>query len=150
MEKILIVDTSIMCVWLKVPGKEVTGKSNEYTYDIVAQHIEEERQKGTKLVLPIATIIETGNHIAHSNGNREYSINTFSSMIVSAAQGETPWIAIDMQHALWNADNLAVLVEDWKKLLSSKTNLLVMLQLSKSHNCLHQLLKSRSLQAMVD
>lgn len=85
MTKILIVDTSIMCVWLKVPGKEVAGKSNEYTYDIVARHIEEERQKGTKLVLPIATIIETGNHIAHSNGNREYSIDTFSSMIVSAA-----------------------------------------------------------------
>ena len=115
MTKILIVDTSIMCVWLKVPGKEVAGKSNEYTYDIVAQHIEDERQKGTKLVLPIATIIETGNHIAHSNGNREYSIDTFSSMIVSAAKGETPWIAIDMQHALWNADNLAVLVEEWKK-----------------------------------
>jgi hypothetical protein len=36
-------------------------------------------------------------------------------MIVSAAKGETPWIAIDMQHALWNADNLAVLVEEWKK-----------------------------------
>ena len=71
MTKILIVDTSIMCVWLKVPGKEVAGKSNEYTYDIVARHIEEERLKGTKLVLPIATIIETGNHIAHSNGNRE-------------------------------------------------------------------------------
>jgi hypothetical protein len=47
MTKILIVDTSIMCVWLKVPGKEVAGKSNEYTYDIVAQHIEEERQKGS-------------------------------------------------------------------------------------------------------
>ena len=71
MAKILIVDTSIMCVWLKVPGKEVTGKSNEYTYDIVAQHIEEERQKGTKLILPIATIIETGNHIAHCGNGYE-------------------------------------------------------------------------------
>ncbi len=115
MAKILIVDTSIMCVWLKVPGRETTGKNNEFTYDIVAQHIEEEREKGTKLVLPIATIIETGNLIAHANGNKERSIGEFSSMIISSAKGEMPWIAIDMQHSLWNIDNLSALVEDWRK-----------------------------------
>ena len=115
MAKILIIDTSIMCVWLKVPGMETTGKNNEYTYDIVAQHIEEERAKGTKLLLPIATIIETGNHIAHANGNKEQSIKELSSMIISSAKGEMPWIAIDMQHSLWNVDNLSVLVEEWKK-----------------------------------
>lgn len=120
MAKILIIDTSIMCVWLRVPGMETTGKNNEYTYDIVAQHIEEERGKGTKLVLPVATIIETGNHIAHANGNKEQSIKELSSMIISSAKGETPWIAIDMQHTLWNVDNLSVLVEKWKKTVISE------------------------------
>lgn len=115
MAKILIIDTSIMCVWLKVPGKETAGKNNEYTYDIVAQHIEDERKKGAKLVLPIATIIETGNHIAHVNGNKEQPAEELSSMIISAAKGEKPWIAIDMQSALWNADNLCVLVTEWRK-----------------------------------
>jgi len=120
MAKILIIDTSIMCVWLKVPGREITGKNNEYTYDIVAQHIEEERGKGTKLVLPIATIIETGNHIAHANGNRDHSVKELSSMIISAADGKMPWLAIDIQLALWNADNLSVLVEEWKKTVISE------------------------------
>lgn len=115
MAKILIIDTSIMCVWLKVPGMETTGKNSEYTQDIVAQHIEEEKKKGTKLVLPITTIIETGNHIAHANGNKEQSVEDLCSMIISSANGETPWIAIDMQHSLWDADNLPVLVEEWKK-----------------------------------
>ncbi|MBR4647496.1 MAG: hypothetical protein IKO75_10330 [Bacteroidales bacterium] len=120
MTKILIIDTSIMCVWLKVPGKETTGKNNEYTYDIVARHIEEERGRGTKLVLPIATIIETGNHIAHANGNKEHSIEELSSMIISSAKGENPWIAIDMQHSLWDVDNLSALMEEWKKTVISE------------------------------
>ncbi len=109
-----------MCVWLKVPGKETTGKNNEYTYDVVAQHIEEERGKGTKLVLPIATIIETGNHIAHANGNKEHSIEELSSMIISSAKGESPWIAIDIQYSLWNVDNLSALMEEWEKTVISE------------------------------
>jgi len=72
------------------------------------------------LVLPIATIIETGNHIAHANGNREHSVKELGSMIISAANGEMPWIAIDMQHALWNANNLSVLVEEWQKTVISE------------------------------
>ena len=30
MGKIMIIDTNIMCVWLKVPGKETAGKNNEW------------------------------------------------------------------------------------------------------------------------
>lgn len=37
--KIIIMDTSILCVWLKVPGKEVAGKNGAFTYEYVANHI---------------------------------------------------------------------------------------------------------------
>ena len=66
-KKVLIFDTSVLCVWLKVPGKETCGPDNsKMTYDIVNEKIEEEKKLGTTFVLPIASIIETGNHIAHS------------------------------------------------------------------------------------
>ena len=34
MKKVLVIDTSVLCVWLKVPGKETCGSSNALiTYD---------------------------------------------------------------------------------------------------------------------
>lgn len=30
MKKVLDVDTSVLCVWLKVPGKETCGPSNDH------------------------------------------------------------------------------------------------------------------------
>ena len=120
MAKVLIIDTSIMCVWLKVPGKKTAGKNNEHTYDMVYRHIEDEKKKGTKLVLPIATIIETGNHIAHAEGNKERSAKELSNIILNAAEGISPWIAIDMQNTLWQTDNLSKLVEEWKNTVISE------------------------------
>ena len=53
MKKVLVIDTSVLCVWLKVPGKETCGSSNALiTYDIVAKKIELERTMGTTFILP--------------------------------------------------------------------------------------------------
>ena len=44
-KKVLIFDTSVLCVWLKVPGKETCGPDNsKMTYDIVNEKIEEEKK----------------------------------------------------------------------------------------------------------
>lgn len=44
MKKVLVIDTSVLCVWLKVPGKETCGPSNALvTYEMVSEKIEEER-----------------------------------------------------------------------------------------------------------
>ena len=44
MRKVLVIDTSVLCVWLKVPGKETCGPSNALvTYEIVSEKIEEEK-----------------------------------------------------------------------------------------------------------
>lgn len=43
MKKVLVIDTSVLCVWLKVPGKETCGPSNALiTYEMVSEKIEEE------------------------------------------------------------------------------------------------------------
>jgi hypothetical protein len=58
MRKVLLIDTSLLCVWLKVPGKE-TARNNEYNFEFVNEKILTEIEKGTTLVLPLATVIET-------------------------------------------------------------------------------------------
>ena len=59
MKKVLVIDTSVLCVWLKVPGKETCGPSNALvTYEMVSEKIEEEKKKRTTFILPLATIIE--------------------------------------------------------------------------------------------
>ena len=50
-KKVLIFDTSVLCVWLKVPGKETCGpEGNRQTYDMVNAKIEEEKRTYTKKI----------------------------------------------------------------------------------------------------
>ena len=44
MRKVLVIDTSVLYVWLKIPGKETCGPSNALvTYEMVSEKIEEEQ-----------------------------------------------------------------------------------------------------------
>ena len=58
MRKVLLIDTSLLCVWLKVPGKETTG-NNKWDFELVNEKILTEIEKGTTLVLPLATASAT-------------------------------------------------------------------------------------------
>lgn len=116
MKKVLIVDTSILCVWLKVPGKETCGPSTSLiTYEKVSKKIEQEKSEGTTFILPLATIIETGNHIAHSAGDKKTMGDEFAQMMIDSADENSPWAAFTEQSSLWKPDNLKKLAERWKK-----------------------------------
>jgi hypothetical protein len=107
MRKVLVIDTSVLCVWLKVPGKETCGPSNALvTYEMVSEKIEEEKKKGTTFILPLATIIETGNHIAHSSGDRMSLGEEFAQIMIDSADEKSPWAAFTEQSSLWNPENL--------------------------------------------
>lgn len=86
MRSICLMDTSVFCNWLKIPGRdqdreEVIGRIEQYVKD------------GTTLLLPIAAIIETGNHIAHvADGNsRREAAQRFVKAVGDAIDGEAPW-----------------------------------------------------------
>ena len=65
--RVLILDTSILCCWLQVPGKDSFGSGdNHWNHERVSQVIDAEQSKNSLFVLPVASIIETGNHIAQS------------------------------------------------------------------------------------
>ncbi|WP_080758105.1 hypothetical protein [Comamonas testosteroni] len=117
MKKVLIIDTSLLCCWLKVPGKETAGSDDDkWNYDRVNALIEEEKRGGAFLVLPLASLIETGNHIAQSSGNKYRCAKNFAKIIGQSANASDPWIAFSDQIDLWSPENLQYLADSWPDL----------------------------------
>ena len=116
MRKVLILDTSILCVWLRVPGKETCGPDNaRMTYESVSQKLELEINQGTTLIMPLASIIETGNHIAQINGDKFDIVNAFVDHIDNAIDGRVPWAAFTEQSPLINGDALKQILATWRQ-----------------------------------
>ena len=123
-KKVLIFDTSVMCVWLRVPGKETCGQGETtLTYKAINDKIENEKKEGTLFVLPIASIIETGNHIAHADGDKFKLGEVCAGLISEAADSKSPWAAFTEQSALWSPDKLKLLAERWKESVVSGQSL---------------------------
>ena len=71
MQRVIIIDTSILCCWLSVPNKETCGSTDDqWDYERVDNFLKEAAKEDVTFVLPLASIIETGNHIAHATRNR--------------------------------------------------------------------------------
>ncbi|MBR0661553.1 hypothetical protein [Neoroseomonas oryzicola] len=112
--RIIVIDTSILCCWLRIPGKETAG-SGEFQWDFerVKKVIDSEVKKRSTLVLPVATIIETGNHIAQCSGDRFNLAQEFANYLRLSANAETPWAAFTEQLDLWSSEKLNNLANDW-------------------------------------
>lgn len=70
--------------------------------------------EGHDFYLPVATIIETGNHIAHANGDRFSMAERLADKIIDATNATSPWAAFTEQNDLWNEEGLASLAVRWK------------------------------------
>lgn len=124
MKKVLILDTSILCAWLRVPGKETCGPDYaRWNYQSVKHKIDSEIESGTTLILPLASIIETGNHIAQANGDKHAVVNKFVAYIEDAIDGTVPWAAFTEQSRLIGDDALKRTLSIWKKTASSGQSL---------------------------
>lgn len=112
--KIIIIDTSIMCCWLNICGKETCGPDNEkWDKEKVEKYIEGETNKGATLVLALPVIIETGNHIAQAAQRRYECGVKFVEMITMAVDEKSPWAAFSRQEELWGGEKIKELVEVW-------------------------------------
>ncbi|PWQ97089.1 hypothetical protein [Leucothrix pacifica] len=117
MSKVLILDTSILCVWLNVPGMETCGSdADRWDRDRVDQKISEEMVAKTTFVLPMATLIETGNHIAQAAHSRWERANALAEIIRKSAQDLEPWAAFSHQSDLWSPEGLEKLADSWPSL----------------------------------
>jgi len=86
MGKIVLVDSSVLLNILNVPGR---NQRRQETLDTLKQHVD----AGDRLYLPLACIIETGNHLARlSDGHdRRRLAEAFASKVTEAIENRAPW-----------------------------------------------------------
>lgn len=117
MRKILIIDTSVLCVYLNVPYMDDCGPDDDkWDHERVIKKINDEIDRHGLLVLPLATLIETGNHIAQANSRRYELAVGLSAIIKKVAKEEEPWAAFTFQKKLWDEENLIRLADCWPDL----------------------------------
>lgn len=115
--KVLILDTSVLCCWLKVPGKEIAGPEDDrWDHARIERLLNQERSQGSTFVLPMATLIETGNHIAQAPANRFERATELATHLRNVTEANTPWAAFTEQSPLWDKENLCALADSWPAL----------------------------------
>ena len=87
------IDTSVFVEILDVPGKAQQPTT-------VADEFVKRSHAGHKFILPVTTIIETGNHVAQCTGDRREAARRFVEAVRQASESEPPWIIRDVQ---WNS-----------------------------------------------
>lgn len=123
-KKILVLDTSILCCWLRIPGKDTAGANNDlWDYNRINELLNAERAQGSTFVLPIASLIETGNHISQCNGNRYDLAIALTGYLRNTAEASSPWAAFTDQSALWEPTNLQELSDAWPRLAVGGTSI---------------------------
>ena len=124
MKKVLIFDTSILCVWLEVPRMETCGPNDErWDKERIDNKISQEIRESTTFVLPLASIIETGNHIAQGAHSRRERGESLADLMKKSADQQSPWAAFSEQTALWSREKLKVLAQKWPDLAAQKMSL---------------------------
>lgn len=120
MRKVVILDSSILCVWLKVSSKGTCGSGqSEWTFTKADAQINKAVASKCILVLPLAVIIETGNHISQSQGDRYPAAKRLADLMAKAADQQSPWAAFVDQSKLWDPEGLRSLSAEWPDLAKS-------------------------------
>jgi len=123
-KRVLILDTSVLCCWLQVPGKEKAGPADDrWNHARIDNLLRQERVKGSTFVLPIATLIETGNHIAQAGSQRFERASSLAKYLQEAADAQSPWAAFTDQSPLWQPENLRLLANSWPPLANGGTTI---------------------------
>jgi len=116
-KSVLIFDTDILCVWLKIPGFDSCGPDpDRWDFSKIDGEINTALESQFTLVLPLATIIETGNHIAHAAQLRRERALDLADLMGKAANETSPWAAFTEQADLWSGENLGKLAGVWPDL----------------------------------
>ncbi|MCG8518437.1 MAG: hypothetical protein MI794_10640 [Pseudomonadales bacterium] len=124
MKKVLVIDTCILCIWIEVPGMKDCGPDDDkWDKERVSEKLINEEKEKTTFVLPLATIIETGNHISQATNYRYEKAQTLTGLISKSLKQESPWAAFSEQSSLWTSEKLGELVDVWPPLAGQKISL---------------------------
>ncbi len=83
---VTMVDTSVLCELLQVPGKSSPAVGAE-----LLDEVDRRWRAGERFVIPITTVIETGNHIANSSGDRFALAGRFVQLLRVAISEQSHW-----------------------------------------------------------
>ncbi|HGO6126408.1 hypothetical protein [Burkholderia cepacia] len=123
-KRVLIIDTSVLCCLLQVPGKDEAGPvEDRWSFRRISELLEAEKAQKSTFVLPMATLIETGNHIAQANALRFEGAQKLAGYLREAANAQSPWAAFTDQSPLWQAENLIKLADSWPVLAANHTSI---------------------------
>jgi hypothetical protein len=81
-----MLDTSVLCELLQVPGKSSLAKNREVIADL-----DRRCGDGERLVIPVTAVIETGNHIAQCDGDRYAVAERLVQLLRQAVSEDGPW-----------------------------------------------------------
>jgi len=86
MSAICIIDTSVFCPFLRVPNMDAE-------FGAVAARMSQYIEGGYTLLLPVAAIFETGNHIAQNGDGRlrRQAAQRFATVVQDSLSGNAPW-----------------------------------------------------------
>lgn len=98
---VTFLDTSVLVEVLRVPGKSQRP-------DEVTAELRERVAAGETLILPAATVVETGNHIAQvgEGGARRGAAERFTTVLEATVAGEAPWA---LNGSRWDGELLAAI-----------------------------------------
>lgn len=87
---VTLIDTSVLCEMLQVPGKSDPARSAE-----VSAELNRRASEGERFVIPITAVIETGNHIAQGDGDRYAAAGRFVRFLRLAISQTGPWLILE-------------------------------------------------------
>ncbi len=123
-KSVVVIDTNILCVWLKIAGMETCGPDHDrWDFSRVDQAIERYVEEKKSLILPLTTIIETGNHISQATHDRRGRALELAKLMTLSAEAQTPWAAFSEQLDRWTPENLKKLAEEWPPLADQKLSI---------------------------
>ena len=89
--KVTLVDTSVLCELLQVPGKSEPERQAE-----MVDEVDVRSSVGERLVLPFTAVVETGNHIVQAGGDRHAVAQRFATFLQLALQPDSPFFVPDL------------------------------------------------------
>jgi len=96
-----MIDTSILCELLEVPGK--CGDSAH-----IQGEFRDRADAGERFIIPITAVIETGNHIEQASGNRRAAAERLTRLLELAQSGTAPFV---LNTTVWDESFLAQLCD---------------------------------------
>lgn len=104
MHRVVFVDTTVMCNIAGVPFHDQDADN------IITEMSSRTKEEGALFILPITTVIETGNHIAQLKDGfqRRDAAARFVRFLEFIIAGQAPWVLHDVA---WNEQFLRILVD---------------------------------------